>query len=166
MLLPDEILTEDAERLFAEFKHWADEKIREHSGLATLADFWARLGMPVPDKINKKEAELMQNFARRAGYGIAPDMRYHLVRPDPEGHLVLFPEGHAEFYVPSAEFTSVSVALRLGAMIAQMDKRVDVAEQAALEKTINHNDALSPTEKRSLHAYLTGGSIRLQIRLV
>lgn len=155
MLLPDEILTEDAERLFAEFKHWADEKIREHSGLATVADFWARLGMPVPDKINKKEAELMQNFARRAGYGIAPDMRYHLVRPEPEGHIVLFPEGHAEFYVPSAEFTSVSVALRLGAMIAQMDKRVDVAEQATLEKTIDHNDTLSPTEKRSLHAYLT-----------
>lgn len=155
MLLPDEILTEDAERLFAEFKHWADEKIREHSGLATVADFWARLDMPVPDKINKKEAELMQNFVRRAGYGIAPDMRYHLVRPEPEGHIVLFPEGHAEFYVPSAEFTSVSVALRLGAMIAQMDKRVDVAEQAALERTINHNDALSPTEKRSLHAYLT-----------
>ena len=78
MLLPDEILTEDAGRLFAEFKHWADEKIREHSGLATVADFWARLGMLVPDKINKKEAELMQNFARRAGYGIAPDMRYEL----------------------------------------------------------------------------------------
>lgn len=92
MLLPDEILTEDAERLFAEFKHWADEKIREHSGLATVADFWARLGMPVPDKINKKEAELMQNFARRAGYGIAPDMRYHLVRPEPEGHVVYFPK--------------------------------------------------------------------------
>ncbi|EAB7074510.1 ATPase [Salmonella enterica subsp. enterica serovar Tudu] len=155
MLLPDEILTEDAERLFAEFKHWADEKISEHSGLTTVADFWARLGMPVPDKINKKEAELMQNFARRAGYGIAPDMRYHLVRPEPEGHIVLFPEGHAEFYVLSAEFTSVSVALRLGAMIAQMDKRVDVAEQATLEKTIDHNDTLSPTEKRSLHAYLT-----------
>ncbi|EGV8702856.1 ATPase, partial [Salmonella enterica] len=155
MLLPDEILTEDAEHLFAEFKHWADDKIRDYSGLATVADFWARLGMPVPDKINKKEAELMQNFARRAGYGIAPDMRYHLVRPEPEGHIVLFPEGHAEFYVPSAEFTSVSVALRLGAMIAQMDKRVDVAEQATLEKIIDHNDTLSPTEKRSLHAYLT-----------
>ncbi|EJR7941085.1 TerB N-terminal domain-containing protein, partial [Salmonella enterica subsp. enterica serovar Infantis] len=28
MLLPDEILTEDAEHLFAEFKHWADDKIR------------------------------------------------------------------------------------------------------------------------------------------
>ncbi|HAT1680508.1 TPA: ATPase [Klebsiella oxytoca] len=155
MLLPDELLTEEAERLFTEFKHWADEKIREHSGLATVADFWARMGMPVPDKMNKKEAELMQNFARRAGYGIAPDMRYHLVRSEPEGHIVLFPEGHAEFYVPSAEFTSVSVALRLGAMIAQMDKHVDVAEQVTLEKTIDHNDALSPTEKRSLHAYLT-----------
>ncbi|WP_445496266.1 tellurite resistance TerB family protein [Photorhabdus sp. SF281] len=155
MLLPDEILTEDAEQMFAEFKRWADERIRENSGLATVVDFWARLGMPAPDKINKREAELMKNFARRAGYGIAPDMRYHLARPEPKGHLVLFPEGHAEFYIPSAEFTSVSVALRLGAMIAQMDKRVDVAEQAALERTIGHNDALSPTEKRSLHAYLT-----------
>jgi hypothetical protein len=120
--------------------------------------------MPVPDKINKKEAELMQNFARRAGYGIAPDMRYHLVRPEPEGHIVLFPEGHAEFYVPSAEFTSVSVALRLGAMIAQMDKRVDVAEQATLEKPLitmmrcrqQKNVRCTPTSP--------GGSIRLQIR--
>ncbi len=155
MLLPAEILTEDAEYMFAGFKRWADERIRENSGLATVAGFWARLDMPVPDKINKKEAELMQNFARRAGYGIAPDLRYHLVRPDPEGNLVLFPEGHEEYYVPSAEFTSASVALRLGAMIAQMDKRVDIAEQATLERTIDHNDALSPTEKRSLHAYLT-----------
>lgn len=154
MLLPDEILTEDAERLFAEFKRWADEKIRENAGLATVADFWARLDMPPPDKINKKEAELIQNFARRAGYGIAPDLRYHLVRPEPEGHLVIFPEGHAEFYIPSAEYTSVSVALRLGAMVAQMDKSVDVAEQAALERIIDHNDSLTPMEKRSLHAYL------------
>ena len=89
MLLPDEILTEDAEHLFAEFKHWADDKIRDYSGLATVADFWARLGMPVPDKINKKEAELMQNFARRAGYGIAPDMRYHLVRPEQKDILFI-----------------------------------------------------------------------------
>lgn len=154
MLLPDEILTEDAERLFAEFKRWADEKIRENAGLATVADFWVRLDMPPPDKINKKEAELIQNFARRAGYGIAPDLRYHLVRPEPEGHLVIFPEGHAEFYIPSAEYTSVSVALRLGAMVAQMDKSVDVAEQAALERIIDHNDSLTPMEKRSLHAYL------------
>lgn len=154
MLLPDEILTEDAERLFAEFKRWADEKICENAGLATVADFWARLDMPPPDKINKKEAELIQNFARRAGYGIAPDLRYHLVRPEPEGHLVIFPEGHAEFYIPSAEYTSVSVALRLGAMVAQMDKSVDVAEQAALERIIDHNDSLTPMEKRSLHAYL------------
>lgn len=154
MLLPDEILTEDAERLFAEFKRWADEKICENAGLATVADFWARLDMPPPDKVNKKEAELIQNFARRAGYGIAPDLRYHLVRPEPEGHLVIFPEGHAEFYIPSAEYTSVSVALRLGAMVAQMDKSVDAAEQAALERIIDHNDSLTSMEKRSLHAYL------------
>ena len=154
MLLPDEILTEDAEQMFAGFKRWADERILKDSGLATVASFWNRLNMPVPDKISKKEAELMQNFAKRAGYGIAPDMRYHLVKPEPEGNIVLFPEGHAEFYIPSADFTSVSIALRLGAMVAQMDNSVDLAEQIALEKIIDHNEALSPTETRSLHAYL------------
>ncbi|VEB75711.1 Tellurite resistance protein [Providencia rustigianii] len=48
----------------------------------------------------------------------------------------------------------MSVALRLGAMIAQMDQDVDITEQIVLEKTIDHNGTLSPTEKRSLHAYL------------
>ncbi len=154
MLLPDEILTKDAEQMFAGFKSWANERILENSGLATVASFWARLDMSVPDKINKKEAELMQNFAQRAGYGIVPDMRYHYVKPEPDGNIVLFAEGHGEFFTPSTEFMSVSVALRLGAMVAQMDKNVDVAEQAALEKAIEHNNTLSPTEKRSLHAYL------------
>ncbi|TCL06291.1 TerB N-terminal domain-containing protein [Sodalis ligni] len=154
MLLPNEILTESAVQMFTEFKSWAEDKIMESSGLATVADFWSRLGMLVPNKLNKKEAELIQNFAQRAGYGIAPDMRYHHFKPEPDGNVVLFAGGHGEFFSPSAEFISVSVALRLGAMVAQTDKNIDTSEQAALEKTIDHNSALSPTEKSSLHAYL------------
>ena len=115
MLLPDEILTEDAEHLFAEFKHWADDKIRDYSGLATVADFWARLGMPVPDKINKKEAELMQNSPGEQATALRRICAITLSGQNQKDILFLFPEGHAEFYVPSAEFTSVSVALRLGA---------------------------------------------------
>ncbi|MBD2784140.1 TerB N-terminal domain-containing protein [Xenorhabdus sp. DI] len=154
MLLPNEILTESAEQMFTEFKNWAEGKIQESAGLATVADFWSRLGMPLPEKINKKEAELMQNFAQRAGYGIAPDMRYHHFKPEPDGEVVLFADGHGEFFSPSTEFIFVSVALRLGAMVAQTDKYVDTSEQVSLEKVIDSNNVLSPTEKRSLHAYL------------
>ncbi|MCD1126292.1 TerB N-terminal domain-containing protein [Jinshanibacter sp. LJY008] len=154
MLLPNEILSEEAEHMFAGFKNWADERIRENSGLVTVTDFWARLDMSVPAKMNKKEAELMQNFVQRVGYGIAPDTRYHHAKPESDGNIVLFSEGHGEFFTPSSEFQSMSVAIRLGAMVAQIDKVIDISEQAALEKVIDHNDRLSPTEKRSLYAYL------------
>lgn len=154
MLLPDEVLNEDAEHTFTKFKLWADEQISENAGLVKVASFWAILDIPAPDKINKKEAELIQNFIERTGYGVAPDTRYHHVKPEPDGNIVLFLEGHGEFFTPSTEFLSVSVALRLGAMIAQMDQDVDITEQIVLEKTIDHNGTLSPTEKRSLHAYL------------
>ncbi|MEY0604521.1 ATPase, partial [Providencia huaxiensis] len=77
MLLPDEVLNEDAEHTFTKFKLWADEQISENAGLVKVASFWAILDIPAPDKINKKEAELIQNFIQRTGYGVAPDTRYH-----------------------------------------------------------------------------------------
>lgn len=154
MLLPDEILTENAEHLFTEFKRWADEMIHDNSGLATVADFWKRLDMPAPDKINKKEAELMQQFAERAGYGIVPDSRYHHARPASDGHIVLFSQRHEELFIPSTEFQSLSLAIHLGVMVTQMDKHVDHSEIMTLENIVDHSTGLLPSEKRSLHAYL------------
>jgi hypothetical protein len=42
------------------------------------------------NKINKKEADLMQAFAQKMGYGLAPDPYYHHVKADVDGTLVLF----------------------------------------------------------------------------
>ena len=46
------------------------------------------------------------------------------------------------------------MVLRLGAMVATIDSHVDQAELNSLTQLIDHDTNLSPTEKRSLHAYL------------
>jgi tellurite resistance protein len=71
-----------------------------------------------------------------------------------DGKLVLFPEGHGKYFEPSKEFNEMGMALRLGAMVATIDSHVDQTEKNLLIQLIDHDTNLSPTEKRSLHAYL------------
>jgi len=108
-----------------------------------------------PTKINKKEADLMQAFALKMGYSLAPDPYYHLVKADVDGALVLFPAAEGGRFSPSAEFISAVMTLRLGAMVALIDNSLDQAEQKVLENAINNNTGFTDDEKRSLHAYLT-----------
>ncbi|HBC7422562.1 TPA: TerB N-terminal domain-containing protein, partial [Serratia marcescens] len=68
MLLPTEIVNENAEKVLSAFKCWADEVTLVNEGVATVADFWAHMNAKCPGKINKKEADLMQAFAQRMGY--------------------------------------------------------------------------------------------------
>ena len=48
----------------------------------------------------------------------------------------------------------MGMALRLGAMVATIDSHVNQSELHLLTQLIDHDTNLSPTEKRSLHAYL------------
>lgn len=154
VLLPDEILSEDNKKLISNFKIWADERIHEHNGLVPLSAFWECLGISSPEKINKKETELMQGFTRKAGYGYAPDSRYHYAKPEHDGNIVLFAYEPGEILIPSSGFASVSIALRLGAQMARADSEIDESERALLRRIIDNNHILSAVEKRSLHAYL------------
>ncbi|CAG20007.1 TerB N-terminal domain-containing protein [Photobacterium profundum] len=155
MLLPEELANAESSSVIGGFKDWADNNISANNGLVTVADFWKHTGTPLPAKINKKETELIQNLAQKAGYGIAPDSRYHNAKPTPEGVLVLFPEGYGDFFEPSKAFNDVGMALRLGSMVANIDSDVDESELNMLHQLITHNIKLSPTEKSSLNAYLT-----------
>ncbi|MEI4920247.1 ATPase, partial [Klebsiella pneumoniae] len=85
MLLPSEIVNESAEKILSSFKRWADEAILVKEGLVSVADFWAHMNASCPNKINKKEADLMQAFALKMGYGLAPDPYYHHVKADVDG---------------------------------------------------------------------------------
>ncbi|MBD2801880.1 TerB N-terminal domain-containing protein [Xenorhabdus sp. M] len=155
MLLPSEIVNESAEKILSSFKRWADEAILGKKGLVSVADFWAHMNASCPTKINKKEADLMQAFAQKMGYSLAPDTYLHHMKADVDGALVLFPAGEGARFSPSPEFISAVMTLRLGAMVALIDNSLDQAEQKVLENAINNNTGFTDDEKRSLHAYLT-----------
>ncbi|TOJ77154.1 tellurite resistance TerB family protein, partial [Vibrio parahaemolyticus] len=104
--------------------------------------------------MNKKENELLIKLAAKADIGIAPDMRFHQTKFKADGNIVLFSPGHGEFFEPSSAFNQVSLWMRLGAMVATIDGIVDQDEKLALQKLIEHDDRLSPSEKSSLNAYL------------
>jgi tellurite resistance protein len=154
LLLPDELSDIGSTLGLGKFKKWADDAISTKNGLVNLEEFWTYTKSPLPSKINKKEAELIQNLAQKAGYGIAPDTRYHHAKTSVDGMLVLFPKGHGKYFEPSKAFSEMGMALRLGAMVATIDSHVDQAELNLLAQLIDHDTNLSPTEKRSLHAYL------------
>lgn len=154
LLLPDELGYIGYTLGLGEFKKWADNAISTKNGLVNVEKFWTYTKSSLPAKINKKEAELIQNLAQKAGYGIAPDTCYHHAKTSTDGKLVLFPEGHGKYFEPSKEFNEMGMALRLGAMVATIDSHVDQTEKNLLIQLIDHDTNLSPTEKRSLHAYL------------
>jgi tellurite resistance protein len=154
LLLPDELSDLGDTLGLAKFKNWADDAISTRQGLVDVEEFWTFTKSPLPSKINKKEAGLIQSLAQKGGYGIAPDTRYHHAKARPDGKLVLFPQGHGKYFEPSKAFSEMGMALRLGAMVAAIDSHVDPAELNLLTQLIDHDTNLSPTEKRSLHAYL------------
>lgn len=155
MLLPRVIASSQPSPLIEKFKAWAKAIILENDGVTDVSEFWLQTGLPTPKAINKKEGELIYNLANFADIGIVPDLRYHHTKPKLDGKLVLFTPGHEEEFVPSHAFNQVGVALRLGAMVANIDGVVDESESSELEKLIAHDEKLTDTEKRSLKAYLT-----------
>ncbi len=154
LLLPDDLSDLGATLGLGKFKKWADDAISTKNGLVSVEEFWTYIKSPLPSKINKKEAELIQNLAEKAGYGIAPDTRFHHAKTSTNGKLVLFPQGHGKYFEPSEAYSEMGMALRLGAMVATIDSHVDQAELHLLTQLIDHDTNLSLTEKRSLHAYL------------
>lgn len=155
MLLPKELANEANSPVIETFKSWANQIISSNDGLTTVKEFWTHTGTPLPKAFNKKENELVANLAAKAEIGIAPDQRFHHAKLKIDDNIVLFSPGHGEFFEPSSAFNQVSLAIRLGAMVATIDGTVDQHEKLALQTLINHDDKLSPSEKNSLNAYLT-----------
>ncbi|MBU3824257.1 MAG: TerB N-terminal domain-containing protein [Candidatus Oceanisphaera merdipullorum] len=154
LLLPDELSDLGTTLGLGKFKEWADDVISTKNGLVSVEEFWRYTKSSLPAKINKKEAELIQNLAQKAGYGVAPDTRYHHAKTSVDGKLIIFSEGHGKYFEPSKSFSEIAIVLRLGAMVATIDSHVEQVELHSLTQLIDHNVNLSPTEKRSLHAYL------------
>ena len=154
VLLPEELEDVSDALGLSDFKKWAESCITESNGIVDVSEFWAFTKKPIPGKINKKESDLIQVLAEKSGFGIAPDARYHYAKPHIDGKLVLFRGGHKNYSEPSDAFNETGIVIRLGAMLAIVDSHIDKSEIAYLERIIDNNTNLSPTEKSSLHSYL------------
>ncbi len=123
-------------------------------GFIPLEALYKTINQKVPDKLSKKDFESLASFIDSMDYGIAPDMRYHHMKPALDGHVAVFPKGHGVGFSPSKEFRIVSTILRLGAMVSQIDNDLSPAEEATLQNLISENRELTAIEKDSLMAFL------------
>ena len=153
-LLPTDLISSVSSPQFETFKAWIKTQLSESNGLISVDSILQQFGEDAPLKINKKEAEMLSSIVEKAGFGIAPDIRFHHAKPDIDGKVVLFYGGHGENFSPSGEFRKVGTILRLGTLVAAIDDHVSDSEVRDLHDLIDQNNRLSEIEKRSLAAYM------------
>ena len=98
----------------------------------------------MPRSFAKKHGEMITNLAELAGFGVVPDQRYHQTSLKPDGYVALFDGGHSQDFEPSTSFYQISLALRLGAMVATINGYVDKREVDTL-LTIIEQDTTTHT---------------------
>ncbi|MCB1215294.1 MAG: TerB N-terminal domain-containing protein [Deltaproteobacteria bacterium] len=130
------------------------ELASEAPSLLDTGTLYKILGESVPVEINKKESKNLAEVMEKIGFGIAPDTRFHNIKINPEGHVVIFPRGHGVDFQPSREFCRISIILRLGAIVSQIDNDLSPAEEKTLQFLIKDNRELNSIEKDSLEAFL------------
>ena len=161
MLLPKPLLHNHHHPVIEKFKRWAESVIKDDEGLTTTKALWSYLGEPplqtASKALSEKQNELIINLVELAGFGIAPDQRYHQTRLQADGYAVLFASGHSAHdtdFEPSSSFYQVSLAMRLGAMVATINGYVDKREVDTLLTLLDQDNQLTAVEKDSLTAYL------------
>lgn len=162
LLLPKALIQQQAYQekypVIQKFKAWAKSVIQNDEGLTTAKELCGYLDERSSHKMlktfTKKHNEIITSLAELAGFGIVPDQRYHQTSFKPDGYVVLFDSGHGQDFEPSTSFHQISLALRLGAMVATINGYVDKREVDTLLAIIEQDTQLTTIEKASLKAYL------------
>lgn len=151
-LLPKELLNQVpmAEKL----KNRLAQVCEAGPGQISVDDLYNSLGEKLSTKFGKKESETLAVLVEGMGFGMAPDVRYHNMKPNLDGKVVIFQHGHGVDFQPSKEFRTVGTILRLGAMVSQIDQDLSPAEEETLQSLIQDNRELTNIEKDSLLGFL------------
>ncbi len=153
-LLPKDLAETVPNKVFDELKSWLMQQSENADGVLEVSEFLKIIGEDELLKINKKEAIQISTLAESAGFGIAPDIRFHGEKPELSGELVIFRKGHGRDFLPSSNFHQIKTIVRLGAMVAVADEHVAIEESETLSNLISDNRDISNIEKDSLGAYL------------
>ena len=138
-LLPDDLVASLSYARLNRLRDWIEAQVSESGGLVPVKSMFQHFGEDAPEKIDKKQADMLSNVTEKAGFGIVPDARFHGTRPDIDGKVMLFAGGHGNDFSPSPTFRKVATILRLGALVACTDEYVDEAEVDLLRNLIAEN---------------------------
>ena len=75
-LLPNDLTGLAPDPRLERIKAWMNSRISAYDRLISVESIFEHLGEKPPLKINKKEAEMLSDVAEKAGFGIAPDIRF------------------------------------------------------------------------------------------
>jgi tellurite resistance protein len=119
---------------------------------ADLIQAW--LGVP-EGKLSAKEARELSTVFEQLGVGLEPDPRFggDAIKADSSVALFALPPGASA--APSGAYAFMSLWLRLAALVASSDGRVDPQEGALLEQRIAAAPDLDDTTRRRLRAQAT-----------
>ena len=160
ILLPNLLMNDQrfGSPVFSQFTKWANKVISKQQGLTTVKDFWKHLQKKLPDIVHKKHQMLMQQFAQKCGFGIAPDVVLHQERiKKADEYVALFklPDECDSFDLTTNTTQWINLSLRLGAMIATANGQINEKRYMIMKNLIDHSDILTSVEKNASHAYLT-----------
>lgn len=153
-LLPKDLAETVPNKTFDKLKTWLIQQSKKADGVIEVGEFLNIIGEVELQKINKKEAIQIASLAELAGFGVAPDIRFHGEKPELPGELIIFNKGHGRGFSPSSDFDQIKTVVRLGSMVAVADKHVAIEESETLNNLIFDNRDISNIEKESLGAYL------------
>ena len=151
-LLPKELLKQVP--MAKKFKNQLAQVCKAGTGQISVDDFYNSLSEKLPTKFGKKESETLAVFVESMGFGIVPDVRYHNMKPNTDGKVVIFRHGHGSDFQPSKEFHTVGTILRLGAMVSQTNQNLLPEKEEMLKSLIQDNCELTDIEKISLLSFL------------
>ncbi|MCK5877763.1 MAG: TerB N-terminal domain-containing protein [Candidatus Marithrix sp.] len=147
-LLPKELAHSDVDKVQTRLTKICAKPTK----LISLKLLYEIFGNKIPTKISKKEAENFAALIEKVGFRIVPDVRLYNIKSDTDTKVIIFPQKIS--FKPSKEFHTISVIIRLGAMISQTDEHVSPEKEKMLQRLIRDNDKTTEIEKDNLIKFL------------
>ncbi len=153
-LLPADFLAEGSYPALEHIKTLLEGYASGSGGLIPAAQLLEYMNGNRSEQPGEEHEWMISNVAEKAGFGTAPDARYHDAAADIDGNITVFPGGHGDDFAPSVDFRKIMTVLRMGSMALGDDRNMDSPGARILRSQIDGNRRLTETEKRSLRAYL------------
>jgi uncharacterized tellurite resistance protein B-like protein len=152
-LLPPELARGRQSAEGRRFVAWIEERLAGgDAAVVAAADLADRWPCQDPEKIAKREAEMLALFLAQQGYGLEPDVRFGGPPPG-SGKAVLFrlPGADAE---PEASYHASAVLLQLAVAVSAADGEISASEERHLLAHLESSLHLSPAGRARLKAHL------------